>query len=304
MFLRKLAAAGGVAGLLILGSAISASAAPVANHNYSQFLSGYTITDGAGDNGGVQFNEIRLTDLSLPSLPVTTFATCNSNGTFISNPTENCVAPDSFAVGVALQDTANGGPTYPTAGLALVWNDENHASTTGCASDQYTLEGNFGTSAFEEPLALNSLNPVDAGPSAICVSPGGSFYLELHYSTSTHKLAFVAGPSETNNATLQLLGVSGSPKWFTAGAGVDTTNGNIAAALPEIQLADFFRVGVTEAAGFNKGGIAGQRVTFDFFPSTSWTGTVSGLQNTVGNPITLTPSLLPATSSDFTVSAP
>lgn len=127
-----------------------------------------------------------------------------------------------------------------------------------------------------------------ADGSLFSAADGGAFTIELHYSTSKHTVVVVAGQSENNVASLDTFtGVHGT---FTAPAieGVSTH--------PFAHNTDLFfnRNGLTEPAGSNVGGVAGTRVTLDFF-------NLDQTQGVNGPAINLAASALPTTSSDFTV---
>jgi hypothetical protein len=261
-------------------STASVPHAGTVNAIYSQNLAGYTVT-----LGSTQFNEVRAT-VTLPDY------------------TNDGVQPDSVGSGVLLASTVNGGEE---AILAPVW-DATGNQSAGCSANSWTLEWDAQhTSSETNLLPVTDLTPVQSSDSAVCLNGGSSEYLELHQSTNTGVLSVVAGPDEfDNNATLAQKFIGKFSRFYVAGVGMnlgqqgepDTTGFG---TLPLGTQSMFTRVGVTEPAGFNRGGIAGTRVTFDFFPQTKYVATSTGTAPTTDSVGVAAPTALPATSSDFSV---
>jgi hypothetical protein len=299
--IRKIAYASAVA-LAVGGLGLTAAAANAAvphgatvGTNYTEYLGGF---ESSPNVDATHLNEVR-TNAVLPNLSGDTL-----------------VAPDSIATGVVLQAAPeiHGSVTgIPTLAVAWVWNDDNTAYETGCSTTQYTLEYNTSLQDSEMPPTPADLLPVLNGTSGdhegICANPGTSQYTEAHWSTSTDTLAVVASPFnglEADQVTVALYPCAFYSKttFLDAGIGVDATDGGDAGNLPTGTVFGYTRNGLTEPAGFNFGGKAGDRIPFDLFPTVDFLATTDGGAPSVTNPATLTPSALPAVSSDFTVTAP
>ncbi len=273
------------AGLTLAGSIAVAGTAHAASTTgviTSQYLGGYEASYGT-----VHLNEVR-TNVALPSL------------------TGSGVPKDTIAAGVVLQATPGPG-VVPTLAVGWVWDDP---AATGCSSTQWALEYGAEDEASGQPVPPGGdLTPVLTDGHNICVN-SGSEYTEAHWSTSTDEFAIVTSALEVNQTTVALIdpdfgeGYHRSQTFLDAGVGVDTTDGADAALLPTGTKFAFTRDGLTEPAGYNVGGNAGTRVTLDRFPTTEFLGTENGGAESVTDPATLSPSLLPAGSSDFSVTAP
>jgi hypothetical protein len=272
-------AASGLATVALLGSSVAANAATAAGTVNGPFYniaeSGYQI------QSQVRFNEVRTT---------------------IHIPAGSESSPCAI-----LQENVNGGAT---AAICLI-NDGGNYELWGTTGRQ--VNGQTGVPfpsfanlsqfrAFFIPLATLG---VPAGGTLFSSQTGGSYYVEAHYSTSRHLVQYVAGPTETDAATLGNAFSFPFSGTFNAPA-VETFNLiNIfggGRTLPiSTPQASFTRTGITEPAGSNVGGIAGTRVTFDFFATNEAVATTRGGAPTIGtNPITLEPSpALPGVGSAF-----
>jgi hypothetical protein len=277
-FPRLMLAASGLATVALLGSSAAANAATINGPIYNTGEAGYQI------QSSVPFNEIRTT-IHIP-------------------------AGGQSSAFIDLQENINGGETF-ALGLAY----DPHLGTYSLQGfEGFTLDGSAGVPLPEAAFAAH-LVPVPtlgapAGAPLFSSQTGGSYYVELHYSTKNHIVQFVAGPTETDAATLnQAFSFNGT---FNAPA-IETFNlqnllGTIfahapggGALPPSSPQASFTRSGITEPAGHNVGGIAGTRVTFDFFPLDEAVATTTGGAPTIQtNTITLEPSpALPGVGSAF-----
>jgi hypothetical protein len=143
-----------------------------------------------------------------------------------------------------------------------------------------------------------------AGDPLFFNNTGGTYFLEVHQSTRTHTIAYVAGPSETNAATLSKEFNFNGKLNFSAPVAEGSLSASVAPLLglnaPQVA---FSRVGITEPAGSNVGGVAGTRVTFDFFNTVQTLATLFGpVPPSVANPLTLvTGPSLPGKGSAFGV---
>jgi hypothetical protein len=261
---RLMLAASGLATVALLGSSAAAYAASpkVTNGpNYTTHVAGYELA-----SGDVQFNQVRAT--------------------------AHITAGDTTDPVLALQSTVNGGITYAIR-LHLV----GGSFVLQAASD---FVNNAQTGTFD-PASIPSGAWFDvAGGPSIADNLGGSAYLEVRESTGGHVINIVAGPSETDTATLTFhWSFTGKlPLYAPAVEGWNPDAAALGLNEPEI---NFTRVGVTTPAGVNPDGIkAGQRITFDFFNVDETLATLFGGGPGVANPLTLvTGPALPQTSSDF-----
>jgi hypothetical protein len=286
--LNRLALAGGAfiaASALALAASGTAGAAATPNATpdagvingpfYNQEEAGYQL------QSTVNFNEVRET-IHIPA--------GSSSSPFID-----------------LAQTVNGGLTYA---IGLVENP---------FSGNYYLEGIEGFSfdglntgvplptniAFPHLVQLPTLGH-PAGSPLFNTSTGGSYYVEVHYSTKEHLVQYVAGPTEDDAAVLN-VGTTGflTHVIFNAPASETLSLANLfgfGGLLPiSTPQASFTRIGVTEPAGSNVGGIAGTRVTFDFFALDEAEATTHGGPPTIStNPPTLVPSpALPGPGSAY-----
>jgi hypothetical protein len=266
---RLMLAASGLATVALLGSSAMAYAASPKVVNGPDFT---TDTAGYQINSAVPFNEVRATIH---------------------------VSPGDTTDGVlALQSNVNGGHT-----VVFRLHEVGGGYILQVANDPFvvnTQSGVFDPSSIPAFLWRDIASPsAPAGGALVLANTGGSAYLEIHESTATDTLAFVEGPSETDVATLGLT-FNFSGKLPLNAPVVEGWNGDatdLGLNEPEI---NFTRVGVTEPAGHNVGGIAGTRVTFDFFNVDQVLATRTGAGPTVTNPLALvTGPSLPQTSSDF-----
>ncbi|HEY6481359.1 MAG TPA: hypothetical protein VIZ00_15095, partial [Streptosporangiaceae bacterium] len=111
---------------------------------------------------------------------------------------------------------------------------------------------------------------------------------------------FVAGPSETDAATLSIGHVFNFEKEFHAPA-IETLNfggGSLPISTPQVS---FTRSGITEPSGENDHTVGGARITFDAFALNEAVATTHGGAPTIShNGITLEPSpALPGVGSAF-----
>jgi hypothetical protein len=275
-FSRLMLAASGLATVALLGSSAAANAASAAGTVngpfYNQGEAGYQI------HSQVSFNEVRAT---------------------VHVPAGSSTSPF-----IALQETVNGGTT---AAIGLVNVNGN-----------YLLEGLIDVQlnvATGVPLPFAVIAPhlvplptlgVPAGTPLFTNQTGGSYYLELHYSTKRHLVQYIAGPTETDNAVLNIAGTGFFFDGTFNAPAIETINfinlfGHGATLPISTPQASFTRDGITEPAGSNVGGVAGTRVTFDFFATDEAIATTHGNAPTIGtNPITLEPSpALPGVGSAF-----
>jgi hypothetical protein len=274
-FPRLMLAASGLATVALLGSSAAANAAATINGPiYNTGEAGYQV------QSSVPFNEIRTT-IHIPA--------GSESSSFID-----------------LQENINGGETF-VIGLAFNPKDGNYYLQ---GVKGFTFDGQAGVPLPEAVFAAHLVNlPTlgsPAGTPLFSSITGGSYYVELHYSTSRHLVQFVAGPNETDAATLN----TGQTGFFFSGIfnapAVETFNlQNLLGGGKFLPIsspqASFTRTGLTEPAGHNVGGIAGTRITFDFFPLDEAVATTHGSAPTIGtNEITLEPSpALPGVGSAF-----
>jgi hypothetical protein len=192
------------------------------------------------------------------------------------------IAPGSTStVELGLESSVDGGSQYD---IGLVYSAGNYFLEDAVAHGVSQQAGIPSTALTWTPIATDG---IPAGAPLFSAANGGTYYLEVHNSTRSHDVAFVAGPSETDVATLD--NATGAPMVFNA-PNIEVVNTH---AGPAALQASFFRSGVTEPAGSNAGGIAGTRVTFDFF-------NVDLTQDTATQDVSLA---LPQTSSAFAVSS-
>lgn len=264
----------------LLGTAVASAATHAAtpkvvvDTNYQEFLAGYQVFG----NGLDHFNEVRGT-VNLPASEA------------------NTVPAGAIADGVVLQARVNGGET---AGLAFVYDSAN----SDCLANQWELEAGYAIQNAPGPIELSHLHPLSnlsAGAAPVCANGGTSAYLEIHLSTKDHILSYLEGPSEYGNYS-DLVDIPWGFGTFQAPAvGTDVTSGADAQDLadPSTQ-ATWSRVGLTQEAGFGKGGV---RVTLNGFSLQDIESTLNGNAPTESNPITLSPSGF-GTGSAFTVDVP
>lgn len=271
-FPRLMLAASGLATVALLGSTAVAQAAGTVNGPFfNRFEAGYEL------HSTVQFNEVRAT---------------------VHVPAGSSTSPF-----LALQETVNGGRTF-AIGLLNVGGNYFLAGIEGATINGATGVPFASGLTIAHPVFLPTLG-APVGTPLFSNQTGGSYYLELHYSTLHNLVQFIAGPSETDNAVLNVNSARGFgfDGVFNAPA-IETVNFTSARLQsPSTPQASFTRDGVTEPAGFNVGGKAGVRVTFDFFATDEAVATAQGGAPTISaNQITLVPSpALPGVGSAFGV---
>jgi hypothetical protein len=265
-FSRLMLAASGLATVALLGSSVAANAASTINGPfYNTGEAGYQV------QSSVHFNEVRTTVHVAPGSSTSPF--------------------------IALQQNVNGGATA-VIGLKNV-------------GGNYILEGatnlNLANLATGVPLPATSLvlTPLaslgaPAGTPLFNSQSGGSYFIEVHYSTSRNLIQFVAGPSETDAATLAVSHLFNVEKQFHAPS-IETLNFGGGALSPSTPQVSFTRSGLTEPSGENINTVGGARITFDAFPLNEAIATAQGGSPTIaGNQITLEPSpALPGVGSAF-----
>jgi hypothetical protein len=275
-FPRLMLAASGLATVALLGSTAAANASTAAGTVngpfFNQAEAGYQI------QSQVPFNEVRTT---------------------IHIPAGSESSPCAI-----LQENVNGGAT---AAICLINVNGSYElwGTTGAQLNAQTGVPFPDLHAFRAALIPLATLGVPAGGTLFTSQTGGSYYVEAHYSTKRNLVQYVAGPTETDAATLGSAFSFNFSGEFNAPA-IETLNFlNIFGGgkfLPiSTPQASFTRSGITEPAGHNVGGIAGTRVTFDFFATNEAVATTHGGAPTIGtNPITLEPSpALPGVGSAF-----
>lgn len=275
--LGGLAALGAATALALTSAGTAFAAGTINGPIYNKGDAGYQI------QSPVTFNEVRTT-IDIPA---------GSQSSSFIDLQENINGGETFVIGLLLNPTTE---TYSLVGVEGVTFD---GLNSGVPLPTAVL--------FPHLVPLPTLG-APVGAPLFSALTGGSYYVELHYSTREHLVQFVAGPNENDAATLN-TGVTGFhfSGIFNAPA-VETLNltslGGGGAGLPiSAPQAEFSRTGVTEPAGSNVGGIAGTRVTFDFFATDEAVATETGLAPTIGaNAITLEPSpALPGVGSAFGV---
>lgn len=203
---------------------------------------------------------------------------------------------------VGLQLNTNGGPTYA---LGLIYDPFNSAVNGGPGFILAELTdpnlANFKTGTPLGNLSAGSFTPVatlntPAGHTLFSSQTGGSYYLEVRLSTLLNVVNFVAGPSETDAATLDYLvgGITldGFTAPFVAGATFNSVG-----LTPSTTLASWTRIGTTTAQD-------GTRVTFDAESLDVTEATANGGAPTLGNIVTMLPlPALPGTGSAWAESS-
>jgi len=272
-FPRLMLAGAGLATVALLASSAAANAAATINGPiFNKAEAGYQI------QSSVPFNEVRTT-IHIPA---------GSQSSSFIDLAEGVNGGETFAIGLAYDPINTNFYLYGLEGFNF-------------ANQQTGVP--FNPLPFTQHLVPLSTLGAPAGTPLFNSESGGSYYVELHYSTKNHIVQFVAGPSETDAATLnQRFSFTGT---FNAPA-IETLNlqnlfGGGASLSPSTPQASFTRSGVTEPAGHNVGGIAGTRVTFDFFPLDEAVATITGGAPTIqNNAITFEPSpALPGVGSAY-----
>jgi hypothetical protein len=210
-----------------------------------------------------------------------------------------CVAPGaSTSAGLGLQDNVNGGETIV---LALV-NDGTgkYFLETGKVGPSFTnaVTGTpLGSPAAVTAFGLHQVATLGApiGTPLFTNTTGGCYYVEVRESTAHHLVNLVAGPNESDAATLSTVFGGIFTSFNAPFIGALNNNGS---ALPVSQLQiSVTRNGITQPSGH---GLGGKRVTFDHFPLDETEATDSGSAPTIGNPRTLINSpALPGVGSAF-----
>jgi hypothetical protein len=281
---RLMLAASGLATVALLASSGIANAAGVVNGpnitgpgTLGTSIAGYEVSS------TVPFNEVR----AIVNIP----------------------AGSKSDVDLALQQTVNGGYT-----TAIRLHLENFGALSGwvlqVANDPF-FGGNSEVGTFN-PRQIPTSGPFGwfdvgsigggAGSPLFFNNTGGTYYLEVHQSTATHTIAYVAGPAETNAATLaKTFNFNGHLAFSAPAVEASLTAGAAATLGLGAPQASFSRVGVTEPAGPNVGGTAGTRITRDFFNTVQTLAALFGPNAPgVSNPLTLvTGPSLPGTGSAF-----
>jgi hypothetical protein len=100
-----------------------------------------------------------------------------------------------------------------------------------CPADEWAVEGGLGTTTAPGPLALVSLHQL---PGSFCVAAGGSFYLDLYYSTLRRQIDFRGGLAEFTNTNVLESDFVGLRVFRDPSVGVHYT-----AALPTVDQSQF-----------------------------------------------------------------
>jgi len=173
-FPRLMLAAAGLATVALLGSSAAANAASTSTINgpFTNFAeAGYQV------QSSVSFNEVRTT-VHIPAGSATS----------------------SF---IALQANGNGGQTF-AIGLQNIGGSYFLVGTKGFQFNTQTGVP-LGPSIAPQLEFLSSIGAPAHTP-LFSAGDGGSYYIEVHYSTSERLAQYVAGPSETDAATLATTG--------------------------------------------------------------------------------------------------
>jgi hypothetical protein len=266
-FSRLMLAASGLATVALLGSSVAANAAATINGPfYNPGEAGYQV------QSSVNFNEVRTTVHVDPGSSTSPF--------------------------IALQSTVNGGATA----IIGLENIGGNYFLYGATDVQLNVAAGVPLPAAVIAPQLQPLSSIGApaGTPLFNSQSGGSFFIEVHYSTKHNLVQFVAGPSETNEATLAVGHVFTESQQFHAPS-IETLNfggGSLPISTPQVS---FTRSGLTEPSGENIHTVGGQRITFDAFPLNEAVATTHGGAPTIThNPITLEPSpALPGVGSAF-----
>lgn len=266
-FSRLMLAASGLATVALLGSSVAANAAATVNGPfYNIGEAGYQLQTSGN------FNEVRTTVHVDPGSSTSPF--------------------------IALQETVNGGATA-VIGLENIGGNYFLYGATD-------LQLNVATGVpLPAAIIAPQLQPLSslgapAGTPLFNSQSGGSYFIEVHYSTRHNLVQFVAGPSETDAATLSLGHVFNIEKEFHAPA-IETLNfggGSLPISTPQVS---FTRSGLTEPSAENFHTVGGARITFDAFALNEAVATTHGGAPTIShNGITLEPSpALPGVGSAF-----
>jgi len=266
-FSRLMLAASGLATVALLGSSVAANAAATINGPfYNPGEAGYQV------QSSVNFNEVRTTVHVDPGSSTSPF--------------------------IALQSTVNGGATA----IIGLENIGGNYFLYGATDVQLNVAAGVPLPAAVIAPQLQPLSSIGApaGTPLFNSQSGGSFFIEVHYSTKHNLVQFVAGPSETNEATLAVGHVFTESQQFHAPS-IETLNfggGSLPISTPQVS---FTRSGLTEPSGENIKTVGGKRITFDAFPLNEAVATTHGGAPTIThNPITLVPSpALPGVGSAF-----
>jgi len=268
--------------LVLLGGVANASPTPDGNPHTTQYLGGYVAS------GTQRITNVRDNPVDMPDLGTDT------------------ALDNTVADGVTLAPSTGGGTEY---GIGLVWN----ASTTTCATGQYTLEAGEGTAtapaAMAVPLSDLSASEAQILGSDVCVSPGQSDMFSVYQSTGAHEILFAAtvpgtgAISQDKQIVLSWI-TNVDTQFFAAGIGTDATAGTDVRALPDGTVADFGGIGngltYIGTPAHHRDGSVQNRVTFDSDNMFLFEGTVSG---GAASPLTMSPSVF-GTGSVFSVAVP
>jgi hypothetical protein len=270
---RFAAVIGGAATLLAMGTGAAHAAGAVNGPAYTNIESGYEI------HSDQVFNQERATI---------------------------CVAPGATtSPGLGLQDGVNGGETVVLAlvfqplglnsGPAGYYLEAGQAVETNAVTGTPFANGTLASLSTQFHLQQVATLGAPVGTPLFSNVTGGCYYLETRESTKEHLVNLVAGPTETDTATLGVL-FSGIFTNFNApfiGA-LNATGSALPISHAEVTVS---RNGITQPSGH---GLGGKRVTFDAFALDETEATASGSAPTIGNPLTLINSpALPGTGSAF-----
>jgi len=266
-FSRLMLAASGLATVALLGSSVAANAASTINGPfYNIGEAGYQV------QSSVNFNEVRTTVHVAPGSSTSPF--------------------------IALQSTVNGGGTA-VIGLENIGGSYFLYGATDIQLNVATGVPLPAAVIAPEIHPLSSLG-APAGTPLFNSQSGGTYFIEVHYSTRHNLVQFVAGPAETDAATLGVGHVFSESQQFHAPA-IETLNFGgkfLPISTPQVS---FTRSGLTEPSGENIKTVGGARITFDAFALNEAVATEHGGSPTIGtNAITLEPSpALPGVGSAF-----
>jgi hypothetical protein len=202
-----------------------------------------------------------------------------------------------IAYGVGLQATVDGGDSVA---LAAVPEDGNYVlkAVTTLTDVTNTQPG----TPFGPGVQFHTIASSDSAVGILfSQATGGTVYLEARESTAHHLVNYVEGQGPSAEVSAATLGtiVTGVHTVFHA-----PFLGAVALApfTPGAAKAVISRNGVTEPAGSNVGGVAGKRITFDFFNNDLTQATTTGDMN--GALILKASPALPGTGSTFGIVAP
>lgn len=238
----------------------------------------------------IYFNDVRTNAQNLPAIGTSAVGT--------------------VAIGVVLQQDVNS-TSDVTYGLGLVDGTTLTGKTCdngGNPANQWILEEG---SDFKElsgtPVPPTELTPIYADQPTdtvlTCVAPGTpNYYLEIHNSTLLNTISFDAGYIEPGDPLVQVDCPFSHFRFHEAGFGMDTTNGADAATIPLGTMFHFNRTGLTTLLQPDlAAGATDSRITFDKYNIQEFIGTQTGAQPSVGNGVTLSPSVPLGVGSSDTI---